>query len=72
MKKAIFWDVVLGRYCVNRRFGGMYHLHLQGRRKKKKICERGTSVNRCPQTNVKSNCIRAGRKRERGSYVGNQ
>jgi hypothetical protein len=30
MKNAIFWDVVLCRYCVNRRFGGMYCLHLQG------------------------------------------
>jgi hypothetical protein len=28
------------RYCVNRRFGGRYRLHLQGR----KIRERGTSV----------------------------
>jgi hypothetical protein len=32
MKKAVFWDVALCRNCVNRRFGGMYRLHLQGRR----------------------------------------
>jgi hypothetical protein len=30
MKKAVFWDVVPCRYCVNRRFGGTYLLHLQG------------------------------------------
>jgi hypothetical protein len=33
MKKAVFWDMVPCRYCVNRRFRGMYRLHLQGRRK---------------------------------------
>jgi hypothetical protein len=37
MKKAVFEDVAPCRYCVNRRFGGMYHLHHQGRRKKKKM-----------------------------------
>jgi hypothetical protein len=42
MKNAVFWDVVPCRYCVNRRFGGTYRLHLQGR----KIRERGTSVRR--------------------------
>jgi hypothetical protein len=31
------------RSCVNRRFGGTYRLHIQGR----KIHERGTSVSRC-------------------------
>jgi hypothetical protein len=36
MKKAVFWDVAPCRYCVNRRFGGTYYLHLQGRRKEKK------------------------------------
>jgi hypothetical protein len=30
MKNAIFWDVVPCGYCVNRRFGGTYRLHLQG------------------------------------------
>jgi hypothetical protein len=34
MKKAVFWDMAPCRYCVNRRFGGTYRLHLQGRRKK--------------------------------------
>jgi hypothetical protein len=42
LKNAVFWDVVPCRSCVNRRFGGMYRLHLQGR----KICERGTSDSR--------------------------
>jgi hypothetical protein len=45
MKKAVFWDVAPCRYCVSRRFGGTYRLHLQGRRKKY-IRERGTSVRR--------------------------
>jgi hypothetical protein len=43
MKKAVFWNVAQCRYCVNRRFGGMYLHHLQGRRKKK-IRARGPSV----------------------------
>ncbi|PNF33739.1 hypothetical protein B7P43_G11226 [Cryptotermes secundus] len=34
MKKAIFLDVAPCRYCVNRRFGGTYRLHLQGKMKK--------------------------------------
>jgi hypothetical protein len=34
--------VALCRFCVNRRFGGTYRLHLQGR----KIRERWTSVSR--------------------------
>jgi Ca2+/Na+ antiporter len=34
MKKAVFWDVAPCRYCVNRRFGGTYRLHLHGRREK--------------------------------------
>jgi hypothetical protein len=46
MKNAVFWDVALCRYCVNRRFGGTYRFHLQGR----KIRERGTSVSRWLQT----------------------
>jgi hypothetical protein len=32
MKNAVFWDVAPCRYCVNRRFGGTYRLHLQGRK----------------------------------------
>jgi hypothetical protein len=32
MKKAVFWDVARCRNGVNRRFGGTYRLHLQGRR----------------------------------------
>jgi hypothetical protein len=39
---AVFWDVAPYRSCVNRRFGGTYRLHHQGR----KIRERGTSVSR--------------------------
>jgi hypothetical protein len=42
VKNVVFWDVALCRSCVNRRFGGTYQLHLQGR----KIRERGTSVSR--------------------------
>jgi hypothetical protein len=42
MKNAVFWDVTPCIYCVNRRFGGTYRLHLQGR----KIHGRGTSVSR--------------------------
>jgi hypothetical protein len=26
MKNAVFWDVAPCRYCVNRRFGGMYRM----------------------------------------------
>jgi hypothetical protein len=32
MKKAVFWDVAPCSSGVNRRFGGTYRLHLQGRR----------------------------------------
>jgi hypothetical protein len=32
MKNAVFWDVALCSFCVNRRFGGMYRVHLQGRK----------------------------------------
>jgi hypothetical protein len=42
LKRAAFWDVVPCIYCVNRRFGGTYRLHFQGRI----ICGRGTSVSR--------------------------
>jgi hypothetical protein len=46
MNNAVFWDVASCKYCVNRRFGGTYRLHLQGIR----IRERGTSVSRWLQT----------------------
>jgi hypothetical protein len=39
MKNVVLWDVALCRSCMNRRFGGTYRLHLQGR----KIRERETS-----------------------------
>jgi hypothetical protein len=42
MKNAVFWDVESCGSCVNRRFGGPYRLHLQGR----KIRERKTSLSR--------------------------
>jgi hypothetical protein len=42
MSNAVFWVVAPCISCVNRRFGGTYRLHLQGR----KIRERGTSVSR--------------------------
>jgi hypothetical protein len=45
IEKAVFWDVAPCRYCVNRRYGGTYRLHLQGRRQEG-IRER-TSVSRC-------------------------
>jgi hypothetical protein len=40
MKNVVFWDVAPCTSCVNRRLGGTYRLHLQGR----KIRERGNSV----------------------------
>jgi hypothetical protein len=41
MKNAVFWDVAPCRSCgLNRRFGGRYRFHLQGR----KISERGFST----------------------------
>jgi hypothetical protein len=46
IKNAVLWDVAPWRSCVNRRFGGPYRLHLQGR----KIRWRGTSVSRWLQT----------------------
>jgi hypothetical protein len=46
MKNAVLWDVAACRSCVNRRFGGTYRLHLQGR----KISERGTIMSRWLQT----------------------
>jgi hypothetical protein len=32
VKNVVFWDVALCRSGVNRRFGGTYRLHLQGRK----------------------------------------
>jgi hypothetical protein len=32
LKNTIFWDVALCRSCVNRRVGGTYRLHIQGRK----------------------------------------
>jgi hypothetical protein len=32
LKNVVFWDVALCRSYVNRRFGGTYRLHLQGRK----------------------------------------
>jgi hypothetical protein len=49
-KKAVFWDAAPCRCGVNRRFGGTYCLHLQGRRKNKKIRVRRYSKNSCEQT----------------------
>jgi hypothetical protein len=46
MKNAVFWDVASCIYYVDRRFGGTYRLHIQGR----KIRERGTSFRRWLQT----------------------
>jgi hypothetical protein len=31
-KNVVFWDAALCRSWVNRRFGGTYRLHLQGRK----------------------------------------
>jgi hypothetical protein len=42
MKNAVFWNAAMCSSFVNRRFGGTYRLHLQG----KKIRERGTRVRR--------------------------
>jgi hypothetical protein len=50
MNNAIFGDVAPCRSCVNRRFGGTCHLHLQGRKNR----ERGTSVSRWLQTSEES------------------
>jgi hypothetical protein len=50
MKNVVFWDVAPCGSCVNRRFEGMYRLHIQGR----KIRERGTSMSRRLQTEVTS------------------
>lgn len=30
MEVAIFWDIVLYSLYMNQRFGGIYHVHLQG------------------------------------------
>jgi hypothetical protein len=46
-------DVAPCRYCVNRRFGGTYCPHLQGRN----ICEWGTSLSRWLQTHSGSSLV---------------
>jgi hypothetical protein len=46
MNNVVFWEVALCRFCVDRRFGGTYRLHLQG----SKIRERNTSVGRWVQS----------------------
>jgi hypothetical protein len=38
MKNAVFWDVTPCRYCVNRRFGGTYRLHLPGIKIRDSVC----------------------------------
>jgi hypothetical protein len=50
--KNVFLDVGPCISCLNRRFGRMYLLHLQGR----KIRERGTSVSRWLQTESPIEC----------------
>jgi hypothetical protein len=55
LKNAVVWDVAPCRSFVNRRFGGTYRLHLQGRI----IRERGTSVSRWLQTTLKMEAIRS-------------
>jgi hypothetical protein len=57
MKNVVFWNVALSRACINRSFGGTYHLHLQGR----KIRKRGTSISRWLQTEPPVSYIRTGR-----------
>jgi hypothetical protein len=54
LKKAVFWDVAPCRSGVNRRFGGTYRLHLQGRAENKKI--RTRSVRQRRPTTVHSTC----------------
>jgi hypothetical protein len=39
-KVSVFWDIVLCSRYMNQRFGGNYHLHLQG----KKSAEQENSV----------------------------
>jgi hypothetical protein len=41
MKNDVFWDVAPCSSYINRRFGGTYRLHFQGR----EMRERGTSMN---------------------------
>jgi hypothetical protein len=67
MKDVVFWDVALCRTCVNRRFGGTYRLHLQGR----KIRERGTSVSKWLQTEplVGSNQLYKNREKGRVGHM---
>jgi hypothetical protein len=70
MKNVVFWDVALCTSCVNRRFGGTYHLRLQSRA----IRERGTSVSRWLQTGptVGNNQLYKNRESRSVGHVGNQ
>jgi hypothetical protein len=62
MKNAIFWDMAPCSSCVNRRFGGTYRLHLQGR----KIRERGTRVSRWLQSEQRVEYTHLYKNRQRG------
>jgi hypothetical protein len=52
-KNVVFWDVALYRFCVNRRFGGTYRLHIQGRKIREREPERqhptGCSLSESPK-----------------------
>jgi hypothetical protein len=69
VKNVVFWDVVLCRSCVSRRFGGKYRILLQDR----KIRERETSVTRWLQTDTPVGNNQLYNNRERGSvgHIGN-
>jgi hypothetical protein len=47
MNSSTFWDIAPCSSCVNRRFGGTYGLHLQGR----KSAEQQTSVHQAARQN---------------------
>jgi hypothetical protein len=70
LKNVIFWNVAVCRSCVNRHFGGTYHLHLQGR----KIHEWGTSMSRQLQTEppIGNNQLYKNRERDRVGHVEKQ
>jgi hypothetical protein len=71
MKNAVFWDVAPCRSCeINRRFGGTYRLHLQGR----KIRKRGSNVSRYQQTELPVEKTQKYKNREGGGvgHMGNQ
>jgi hypothetical protein len=43
-KDAVFWDVAPCRFCVNRRFGGSYRLHLHNRKILERPAHTGSSL----------------------------